>query len=142
VGYSRILENTMAAKDLPKLVLNRTYVLSTLKGHSVGFIKGVPTHVPPSVFAEAIAIGATPVDGSDPNILEDEAKDHAPADPADRNPLILAAIEKLVDRNERDDFTAAGSPTVSAVSAAVGFKVQAREIANVWQMYHDKLAAQ
>jgi hypothetical protein len=55
--------------------------------------------------------------------------------------LILAAIEKLVAENARDDFTAAGSPTVGAVSEAVGFKVQAKEIATVWQQYHDKVAA-
>ena len=43
--------------------------------------------------------------------------------------------------NARDSFTAAGSPTVGAVSEAVGFKVQAKEIATVWQQYHDKVAA-
>mgnify|MGYP000181450153 CR=1 FL=1 len=61
--------------------------------------------------------------------------------PGQRAPLILAAIEKLVAENARDSFTAAGSPAVGAVSEAVGFKVQAKEIATVWQQYHDKVAA-
>ena len=90
----------------------------------------------------AIAIGAQPADGSDPNVLEDKKDSKAPADPAERSPLILAAVEKIVAGNERKDFTAAGSPTVKAVERELGFDVDAREIAAVWQEYHEKKAAQ
>jgi hypothetical protein len=31
---------------------------------------------------------------------------------------------------------------VGAVSEVVGFKVQAKEVATVWQQYHDKMAAE
>lgn len=127
-------------KELPKLVLNRDFVLNTTKGHSVGFKKGIPTHVPPAVYADAIAIGAQPEDGSDPDVLKDESKPTHPTDPADRNPLILAVIEKLLEKNERKDFTAAGSPTVKAVERELGFDVDAREIAGMWQAYHDAKA--
>ena len=129
-------------KELPKLVLNRDYVLTTTKGHVIAFKKGEPTHVPAAVYQDAIAIGAQPADGSDPNVLEDKKDSKAPADPAERNPLILAAIEKIVAGNERKDFTAAGSPTVDAVSKEVGFKVSAREIAGQWQAYHENKAQQ
>jgi hypothetical protein len=129
-------------KELPKLVLNRNYVLATTKGHTIAFEKGEPTHVPASCYQDAIAIGAQPADGSDPDVLKDEKTDKAPADPAERNPLILAAIEKIVAGNERKDFTAAGSPTVKAVERELGFDVDAREIAGVWQEYHEKKAAQ
>lgn len=128
-------------KALPKLVLSRNYVLTTTKGHSIEFVKGVPVQVPPIVYADAIAIGAVPEDGSDPDILEEKARPTAPADPAERTPLIMKAIEALVERNEREDFTAAGSPTVDALSKQVGFKVQSKEIAAVWQAFHDKKAA-
>lgn len=129
-------------KELPKLVLNRDYVLTTTKGHVITFKKGEPTHVPAAVYQDAIAIGAQPEDGSEPNVLKDEKTYKAPADPAERNPLILAAIEKIVAGNERKDFTAAGSPTVKAVEREVGFDVDAREVATVWQEYHEKKAAQ
>ena len=129
-------------KELPKLVLNRDYVLTTTKGHAIAFKKGEPTHVPASCYQDAIAIGAQPADGSDPNVLEDTKVSKAPSDPAERNPLILAAIEKIVAGNERKDFTAAGSPTVKAVEREVGFAIDAREVAAVWQEYHEKKAAQ
>ena len=129
-------------KELPKLVLNRDYVLTTTKGHAIAFKKGKPTHVPASCYQDAIAIGAQPEDGSDPNVLEDQKVNKAPSDPAERNPLILAAIEKIVAGNERKDFTAAGSPTVKAIEREVGFDVDAREVATVWQEYHEKKAAQ
>ena len=123
------------------LVLNRNYTLATTKGHVIAFKKDEPIHVPRGAHNEAIAIGAVPADGDDPNVLEDEKKDTTPQDPAERNPLIFDAITKLVDRNEREDFTAAGSPTVDAVSKEVGFKVSAKEISGQWQEYHERKAA-
>lgn len=129
------------AKSKTLLVLNRNYVLTTTKGHSVAFVKGVPTHVPPAIYQEALTIGAIPPDGEDPHVEDVVKTDNAPSDPAERAPLILAAIEKLVAENARENFTAAGSPTVDAVTKAVGFKVQSKEIATVWQQYHDKQAA-
>jgi hypothetical protein len=130
------------AKSKTLLVLNRNHVLTTTKGHSVSFKKGEPTHVPPAIYQEALAIGAIPPDGEEPQVEDVTTTDNAPADPAERAPLILAAIEKLVAENARDNFTAAGSPAVGAVSDVVGFKVQAKEIATVWQQYHDKMAAE
>ena len=129
------------AKSKTLLVLNRNYVLTTTKGHSVAFEKGVPTHVPPAIYQEALTIGAIPPDGEDPHVEDVVKTDNAPSNPAERAPLILDAIEKLVAENARDNFTAAGSPTVDAVAKAVGFKVQSKEIATVWQQYHDKQAA-
>lgn len=128
----------MATK--PLLVLNRNYVLTTTKGHVIAFEKGKPTFVPPIVYAEALAIGALPEDGADPEVLEKDDPSRPPMDPSDRNPLILAAIKTLLARNEREDFTAAGSPTVDAVTKEVGFKVAAKEIAVQWQAYHDAKA--
>ncbi len=122
------------------LVLNRNFTLATTKGHVIQFVKGVPTAVPKSVYNDAIAIGAQPPDGTAPDIKDEEEKSDVPQDPAERNPLIYAAILKLVKRNERESFTAAGSPTVDAVSHELGFKVAAREIAGQWQAYHDAQA--
>lgn len=128
-------------KELPLLVLNRNYTLSSTKGHSIAFVKDKPTLVPAALYQEALSIGALPEDG-EIDMLDDDKKEQAPMDPAERNPLILAAIEELVERNERGDFTAAGAPTVEAIVKIVGFKVQSKEIATVWQEYHEKKAEQ
>lgn len=125
-------------------VLQRDYVLGTLKGHSFAFKKGVPLKVAPNCVSDAIAIGAIPVDGVAEDLMDvgEKAMPVEPGDPIERNPLILAAITELFEKNDRDDFTAAGAPTVAAVSEAVGFKVQGKEIAGVLQAYHDAQAEQ
>lgn len=129
------------SESKPKLNLmvinNRNFTLTSTKGHSIKFEKGVPVHVPPAVLREALEAGAEHADGASPVIEEHVRTDDAPADPTDRAPLISKAIEKLVAENERDNFTAAGAPAPAAVSRVVGFKVQAKEIAPLWQLYHD-----
>ena len=124
------------------LVLNRNYTLATTKGHIIHFEKGKPVHVPLAVYQEALAIGAQPPEGEDVYVSEEPARaDNAPSDPAERAQRILDAIEKVVASNDRDDFTAAGSPTVWAISRVVGFKVQSKEVAAAWQQYHELKAA-
>lgn len=128
-------------ENRPLLVLNRNYVLVTRMGHVVAFEKGVPTHVPYAVYQEAIGIGALPADGSDPNVLNDDKRNTTPSDPSERNPLIMKAIKTIVEKNERKDFTAAGSPSVKAVERELGFDVDGREVSAVWQAFHDEKAA-
>jgi hypothetical protein len=123
------------------MTLNRDYVLATNKGHSIAFKKDVPTHVPGIVYQNAIAIGAVPSDGDAPNVLPPEDDEAPPiTDADDRTKHIMGAIEKLVARNERGDFTAAGAPAVDAVFDLTGFRAQAKEIAVVWQAYRDAKA--
>jgi len=130
-------------KGPSKLVLNRDYMLATTKGHMIAFKKNVPVYVPPVVYADAIAIGARPEDGSDPNVLGDESSGKVvPMDTAERGVRILAALERIVARNERKDFTAAGSPSVRAVEHEVGFDVDMREVTSVMQERNEKRAAQ
>jgi hypothetical protein len=128
-------------KELPKLVLNRSLVLRTTTGHAIQFIKGRPTYVPRAAYSDALAIGAAPVDGEEVDLSKPEAANAAPADAAERNKLIMDAIELLIARNEREDFTAAGVPNIRAVGKEVGFNVSAREIAAMMQEYHNKKAA-
>lgn len=117
-----------------EMVLNRNYTMATTLGHTIQFKRGVPTHIPPILRSQAIAIGAIPADGSDPDVLQDEVHANAaPVDPMERIDAVRKAIEQIVRRNERLDFTAAGIPNVAAVSQAAGWKVGAREIAQEWQ---------
>lgn len=123
----------MAAKNA-EFVLNRDFTLTTIFGHSVEFKKGVPVRVPPIIQADARAIGAVPVGDSEGVDLVPEAK----ADPvpdADRAVLILQAIEQIVEKDDRDDFTATGKPTTGAVSAIVGFKVSSQDLTPIWAKF-------
>lgn len=126
---------------MPMMTLHRDYVLPTLKGHSIGFKKDVPTYVPASVYPEALAIGAIPAEGDALDLIAPPPVSNAPSDTTERSLQILTAIEKIVTINERKDFTAAGVPTVKAVEREVKFDVDAREVAAVWQDFHNKQAS-
>ncbi len=113
------------------LARDRTYA-STL-GHSIEFKKGVPTHVPVALYAEVQAIGAQPEEA-----IPDEDRPTGPAEPTDptqRNEEILTAIKMMVERNDRMDFTAGGSPHVKSLSVLLGWKPMPQERDAVWARY-------
>lgn len=122
-----------------KMVMPRNYVLVSTYGHTVQFIKGEPVHVPSLLFTEALAVGAEFADGAGFAPEEPEAA-AAPIDPQERAQRIEAVIEAIVEANDVDEFTAAGSPKAEAVSRRVGFKVSQREVAKFWQQRADRLA--
>lgn len=127
----------MSKSTRPLLTLNRNYTLVTTKGHVVQFAKGVPTYVPPPVYQDAIAIGAVPQDGSDPDVLGDEVVVVNPLTPEERESALLEVFPKMIEANERESFTAAGHPHAKAVSELVGFKTNAKEVQTAWQKYND-----
>lgn len=122
------------------LTLNRDFTLSTAFGHSIAFVKDVPTHVPAVVYQAALAIGAVPSTGGPPEVHPEAPKPVDSIDPDERAAAIMAAIHKLVARNGRDDFTAAGSPAVDAVHHIVEFRPTAKEIGVVWAAYNEEKA--
>lgn len=106
-----------------KFVMQRNLVVSSVLGHAIGFEKGVPTHVPPSMYEEVMSRGAVPEE----DMPESEVKKSDALTPEDRKILLSAAIEELVTKNDSKDFTAAGMPHVKVLSAKVGFNVEADE---------------
>lgn len=127
----------MSIPNRPKLTLNRNHTMVTTKGHVIQFVKDKPTHVPPSVYQDAIAIGAVPEDGAAPDVLNTEAVAEAPLTNEEREAAITATFPGLIERNERETFTAAGHPHFNAVSELVKFKVHGKEVASAWQKYND-----
>lgn len=115
-----------------KFVMNRDRVVETTKGHVIGFEKGVPTFVPYACYEEVQAAGAVPEE----EIPEDPAKAVADPQGQDRDALIAAAIEELVLKNGREDFTAAGAPHAKAISQKVGFQVDAHERDAAWTKFN------
>lgn len=112
--------------------LNRTYTHASKLGHSVEFVKGVSTYVPPALHTEVQGIGAIP----DEELPPDENKlPTVPSDPEKRAVEILAAMQLLADRNSREDFTASGAPALPVLSSVVGWKVDAKERDTLWARF-------
>ena len=120
---------------MAEYVLNRNFVLRSMTGHSVNFVKNVPTFVPALIEREARGIGAERVDGANPDMLDPESPEVAPLSHDERAEQIRTAFALLTERNDSKDFTGAGVPSVKAVEKLVDFDVDRNEVAALWQAY-------
>lgn len=75
--------------------------------------------LPPMFHREAIARGAL--------AGEDAAPILAAAPAFDRKAIITAAINSMLDGDDKEDFNADGKPALRRVSARVGFQVEREE---------------
>lgn len=110
--------------------LNRKYRLASTTGHVIVFAKGEEVMVPDMVVREAVDIGAEFVDAKEREEVfkEPEGEPVTPVNPAERQDAIIAAIDAISERNNRDDFTATGNPTMKAIEAETGFKIDKGEL--------------
>lgn len=122
---------------MPEYVLNRNYSLRSLSGHMIDFIKGQPTYVPPPCVKEAVAIGAEPVETIDKTeaVLGPEEKLAVEPDGEERKQLLFKIFAQLEERNGREDFTAAGMPSIKVIEKIAGFEVDSKERNVLWQEY-------
>ena len=120
---------------MAEYVLNRNFVLRSMTGHSVNFVKNVPTFVPALIEREARGIGAERVDGANPDMLDPESPEVAPLSHDERAEQIRTAFALLTERNDSKDFTGAGVPSVKAVETLVDFDVDRNEVVTLWQAY-------
>lgn len=111
-------------------VMHRKRTIVSTCGLSVEFEKGVPTHVPPAMYQDVIAAGGIPEE----EIPEDEMPKGKPTPEQlqDRENQMFAAFQKIVGANSREDFTAGGTPTQSALSRELGWTAQAKERDAAW----------
>lgn len=114
------------------MVLNRNHVLRTTKGHHIGFVKDEVIDVPKTCYGEAVAIGAVRADGDAANVIEDEKRKPA-LSAAEREELLVEAVRALMERNEREDFTTTGQPTVAAILRESGEKFDVKEVSAAWK---------
>ena len=115
-----------------KFVMPRTRVVSTTKGHCIGFTKGVPTFVPYGCYDEVQAAGAVPED----ELPDDEVKAAQDPQGAERDGLIAMALEEVILKNAPKDFTAAGMPHVKVLEAKLGFSIDATERDAAWTKFN------
>ena len=125
----------MSEVNLPHFVLNRNHALISKTGLAVRFEKGVARPVQLILVPEVVGIGAERVDGEQGEGFEEEKR--LPEEPQghEREELIKAAIEDLVERNSSKDFNAGGVPKPVAIKAIVGFQPEADETKKAWLAY-------
>lgn len=114
-----------------KFVFHRARTVSSVFGHSIAFEKGVPTHVPPEMYREVMAVGGVPEDELD---LDKPAPTgpQEPVDPVERKAAIFAAYEAMALRNKREEFTAGGQPHLKALAKQLGWSVADKERDLTW----------
>jgi len=117
---------------MPEFTLHRNFLLRTTKGHTIRFEKDSPVYVPPVCVPDAVAIGAQAVEEASAQVLPDETPEPPPLTPDQRKVKIREAIEMMIGRNERSDFTASGLPDLRKLNPLVGFDVSTREREEVW----------
>jgi len=116
------------------MTLNRDHVVVSLSGLSIQFRKGVPTHVPPKVVKEVLAVGGEIVETDER--VKQETMGELQADDLlaqTRSPTIEAAVRRMLARNQRGDFTAGGRPNLNVLSRECGLYVDAAELEPIWE---------
>ena len=117
----------------------RNMTVASTSGRSVEFKKGVATYAPPQMHAELIAVGIVPTEEiPEP---EDTGEVQAPTVPAEREAAVFEAIEKLLLRGKRGDFTGTGSPHAAVLSKELGWDIDAKERDVLWQKFQADKAA-
>ena len=120
-----------------KFVFARNRVVSSKFGHVIEFPKDVPTHVPPEMYQEVLAVGGVPEDDIDLDPPKTEGVDE-PVDPAAREAALFAAFEALALRNKREEFTAGGQPHQKALAKELGWTVSNKERDLMWVKFKTK----
>jgi hypothetical protein len=148
---------------MPLMKLQKNRVFASTLGHTIRFVKDEPVFVPPIMERECDAIGAILVDADhneiDTTATEDdlanslsasinaarqqegidpeEATPSQPAAPLDRMKLILKAVHLIMDKNDREDFTAAGQVNLKVLGKTVGFRVDKNELKEAMAIIND-----
>lgn len=120
-------------------VSNRTMTVSSTLGAAIAFKKGEATHVPKFMHTLVMEKGILPCDKDGKPVDVDSAPDTsepklmiAPEDAESRNAAIEKVIREMVVRNSPADFTAGSTPSSSAVSLTLGWRVDQKEVRAVW----------
>lgn len=128
---------------------HRSINVGSTLGHSIAFKKGEPTYVVREMHALVMEKGCFPCDEKGkildveetPAPVETETKVKiSPEDPAERKAAILAVVKALVEENNPHNFSGGGVPSAQSVTAALGWKVDQREIRVIWTELKPELA--
>lgn len=133
-----------------QFVSNRDIIVRSKKcGQSILFVKGIPTNCPKPMWDEVMEKGILPVDevGAPVDPANNEVSVDvstiklAPEDGEERDEKILAVVKAIVKGNDAKNFTGGGRPTAKAVSNALGWQVDQKDVNAVWLANRQKLLA-
>lgn len=138
----------MSEPKLNYFVSRRDFMLRSTLGHVITFEKGKPAHVPKALHSLALEKGLLPCD-KDGKELDLEAASAvapeevkvlvAPEDAEEREEAVLKILKLLVERNNSADFGGGGIPKPEAVSQALGWRVDTKEVRTVWNKHRQAL---
>ena len=114
-----------------KFVMHKTRTIASVMGLAVEFEKGIPTFVPPYMYQEVIAAGGVPESELSDDDLKNGNPDE-PTDPAARKNALMEAFGQIVMRNNREEFTAGGTPHNAVMAKELGWPVSAKERDVAW----------
>ncbi len=117
---------------MPEMIMNRNFTLRTTSGHSVKFVKDVPSYVVPHIMDEAMKYGALPLNEADMPQGEDDTIVKTVPQGEDRTAKITAILKEIMARKNRSDFTAAGRPNLKIIRNLLGFEVDGGERDAIW----------
>lgn len=123
-------------------VSRRTINVATPFGQTISFEKGKPTHVPKQLHSFMIEKGILPCDAKGEELdleaagavtqPDEPARLSAPEDADERLDAIKTVVRAIAERNNAADFNAGGTPKADAVSLALGWKADQREVRQAW----------
>lgn len=122
-----------------KFIFQRDRTIVSKLGHAVHFPAKEPTYAPPALHTQVLEAGGEPADEmEDPRTAEKPKAPNEPTDPGTRGTDVFSAIEMLVERNGREDFTAAGAPHLKALHGLLGWTPSAAERDEQWVKFSTK----
>lgn len=130
-----------------KFVSNRDVVVrSKNSGQAIRFEKDVPQAVPKAMWQEVQERGILPVEDTGAPVKPGAnpaetpvVKIVLPPEGEERVDRIKEAFKAIVERNNPSDFTGGGTPSASAVSTVLRFKVDQKEVRSLWEKERNNL---
>lgn len=122
-----------------KLVAPSDRIVVTSTGHTYKFIKDEPIDVAYVAVKSCLLAGCYAAVGEEIPAEKKEEPQVQLLGP-DRDEAIKEAMNKLVSRNGREDFTGTGKPDLKALAGLLNFQIDARERDTHWQEVLDTMA--
>jgi hypothetical protein len=143
-----------AEKPLPPqyyFLSRRTFMLRTKEGQCLSFEAGKPTHVPKLLHSLAMEKGLVPCDAAGKELdlvtaseanaasTEEFRPAQAPENADERNAAILRVVKAIVARNDSKDFGGNARPRAEAVSFALGWRVDPKDLNRLWDQHRAEI---
>ena len=134
---------------MPHVLSLRSVTVNTLLGHMVAVPAGTPTFMPAMALPRALELGCVECDEKGQLSMSAEIIPQIPVtdipqlsladrdDPEKRATVLILAVAKLYNENDKSKFTLTTNlPKVAAVEALTGFPTSVKEIGVAIEQFH------